>query len=162
VQADGSGRTSLLQYLPAIYAEDPFMHQFLRIFEAIWAPLDRQVDQLHAYFSPQLTPPELLPWLGGWLDLVLDENWPEARRRALIARAADLYARRGTAGALRDYLHLYLGVAPQIQEDDQEPFHFSVVLRLDDPEAVDQDRLRKIIDEEKPAHTTYTLRLEKR
>jgi phage tail-like protein len=163
IRDHGRERSRLLQYLPGIYAEDPFMGGFLRIFEAIWAPLDRQIDQLHAYFEPRLAPPELLPWLGGWLDLVLDENWPEARRRALIGRAADLYARRGTAGALREYLEVYLGVVPEIREDDDgDPFHFTVVLRLDDPDGIDRDRIRRIIDEEKPAHTTYTLRLEKK
>lgn len=153
----------LLKYLPGIYSDDPFLDGFLRIFDDIWLPLERQIDVLYAYSDPRLTPAEFLPWLGTWVDLVLDENWPEARRRELICRAADLYRRRGTAGALRDYLTIYTGVTPEIIEDgtDENPFHFTVVLRLPNPEAIDQDRVRGIIEEEKPAHTTYTLRLEK-
>ena len=95
-------KSALLKYLPGIYADHPFMGGLLEIFESLWSPLDRQIDQMYAYFDPQLTPAEFLPWLGTWVDLVLDENWSEARRRDLIQNAADLYRRRGTAGALRD------------------------------------------------------------
>ncbi len=160
---NGHEPSRLLAYLPGIYAEDPFLGAFLNIFDAIWQPLERQLGQVHAYVSPQLAPPEFLSWLGSWLDLVLDENWPEARRRTLIRHAADLYQRRGTAGALRDYLAIYLGTPPEIREDggDAQPFHFSVIVRLAADAVVDEERLRRIIEEEKPAHTTYTLHLER-
>jgi phage tail-like protein len=161
---DGHRPSRLLAYLPAIYADDPFLGGYLNIFDAVWQPLERQIDQLHAYVNPRLAPPEFLAWLGTWLDLILDENWPETRRRTLIRNAADLYARRGTAGGLRDYLTIFLGVTPEIEEDlsDANPYHFTVIVHLDDGAIVDEDRLRRIIDEEKPAHTTYTLRLERR
>jgi phage tail-like protein len=156
-------KSNLLKYLPGFYSDEPFMSGLLNIFEAIWSPLDRQVDQLYAYFDPHLTPAEFLPWLGTWVDLVLDENWPESRRRELIYRAADLYRRRGTAGALRDYLAIYLGTQPSIVEDgpDGNPFHFSVTIRVENPDKFDEDRVRRIIDEEKPAHTIYTLTITK-
>ncbi|MGD0003998.1 MAG: phage tail protein [Anaerolineaceae bacterium] len=163
---DENHTSSLLKYLPNSYSDDDFMGGFLNIFEALWLPLDRQIDQLYAYFDPLLTPAEFLPWLGTWVDLVLDENWPESRRRILIENAADLYRRRGTTGALRDYLAIYLGTTPTIVEDglDGNPFHFSVTIRTgdgQDPDSFDQDRVRRIIDEEKPAHTIYTLTVTK-
>jgi phage tail-like protein len=159
---DGSP-SRLLNYLPTLYADDPFLGQFLNIFDSIWLPLERQINQLFAYFDPRLAPAEFLPWLSAWVDLALDENWPEARRRALIHDAAALYRRRGTAGALRDYLRTYLGVEPQIIEDgpDGNPFHFTVLFHVADVTAIDQDRIKRIIEEEKPAHTTYTLKVEK-
>lgn len=163
---DENHKSNLLKYLPNAYSDYAFMGGFLNIFEALWLPLDRQIDQLYAYFDPLLTPAEFLPWLGTWVDLVLDENWPESRRRMLIENAADLYRRRGTAGALRDYLAIYLGTTPTIVEDGPEgnPFHFSVTIRVGDdrnPDSFDQDRVRRIIDEEKPAHTIYTLTVTK-
>jgi phage tail-like protein len=163
-RVDGVDGTRLLRYLPSIYADDEFLRGFLAVFESLWAPLERQMDQLHLYFDPHLTPSDLLPWLGGWLDLVLDENWPESRRRLLISRASHLYERRGTAAALREYLGIYLGVEPEILEEGENgrPFHFTVLVRIDYPGTVDQDRVRRIIQEAKPAHTTYTLRLERR
>jgi phage tail-like protein len=158
-----TGESRLLTYLPAIYGEEPFLGQFLMIFDSFWLPLERQIDQLYAYFDPRLAPPEFLSWLSHWVDLVLDENWPENRRRELIHSAASLYRRRGTAGALRDYLRIYMASEPQIIENGPEgsPFHFMVVFRVPDPSAIDQDRVKRIIEEEKPAHTTYTLRVDK-
>ena len=160
---DGAEQSRLLNYLPSIYADDPFLDGFLKIFESIWQPLERQMDVLYAYFDPRLTPSEFLPWLSTWVDLALDENWPEARRRELIRRAAELYRRRGTAGALRDYLTIYMGVQPDIVEDGPEGnvFHFTVVFQVSDPATIDQDRIKRIIEEEKPAHTIYTLQVEK-
>ena len=154
----------LMTYLPGIYHDDPFLGGFLRIFESIWEPLLRQMDQFHAYFDPSLTPSDFLPWLGVWFALVLDENWPEDRRRILIRRAADLYERRGTLRGLQDYLEIYMSVAPEITEsqDDARPFHFTVRFRLEQPARANQDRIRRIIEEEKPAHTTYTLVVEQR
>ncbi|MFN8499767.1 MAG: phage tail protein [Anaerolineae bacterium] len=215
-------RSRLLDYLPSIYSDSDmiqmagfdsraFLNGFLLIFDSIWMPLERQIDELFAYFDPHLTPEEFLPWLGGWLGLSLDENWPAERQRMFIQQAVDLYLRRGTAGELRDYLTLYTGVTPQIFEDGDtaHPFHFSVVFRsadldalaqerapLPSPEEVAQmdmahadaqqgspeadaalaaqlredivrrtredilERIRHIIESEKPSHTTYTLREE--
>jgi hypothetical protein len=78
-------------------------------------------------------------------------------------RAPDLYRRRGTKGALRDYLTIYLDAEPVITEDgaDGNPYHFTVAFRVPDPAQFDADRVRRIIEEEKPAHTTYTLQIEK-
>jgi phage tail-like protein len=158
-----TGESRLLTFLPSIYGEEPFLGQFLMIFDSLWQPLERQIDQLYAYFDPRLAPSEFLSWLSHWVDLVLDENWPEDRRRTLIHEAASLYRRRGTAGALRDYLRIYMASEPQIMEAGPEgsPFHFTVVFRVPDPSAIDQDRIKRIIEEEKPAHTTYTLRVDK-
>lgn len=158
----------LLNYLPDIYADGHddsgslFLDGLLRIFDATWAPLARQIDQMYAYFDPRLTPRDFLPWLGTWVDLVLDENWPEARRRELVAHAAELYRRRGTAGALRDYLEIYTGIRPEILEDGgaANPFQFTVRFHVPPGNLLDQVRIRRIIEQEKPAHTTYILVLE--
>jgi phage tail-like protein len=155
----------LRQYLPAIYQGSDFMGRFLRIFEDQLAPVEDILSRIAYYFDPRLTPPSFLPWLASWIDLALDENWPEERRRELIHRGTDLYRWRGTRRGLLAYLRIYAGVEPQIQEhltaDDGGPFHFSVVLRVADPTAVDEARVRAIIEAEKPAHTTYALRIAK-
>jgi phage tail-like protein len=155
----------LLQYLPAIYQESDFMGRFLRIFEDQLLPVEDILGQLPYYFDPRLTPPSFLPWLASWIDLALDENWPEERRRELIHRGTDLYRWRGTRRGLLTYLRIYAGVEPQIEEHlaaaDGGPFRFTVVLRVADPTAVDETRVRAIIEAEKPAHTTYALRIAK-
>lgn len=155
-------RSELLRYLPNIYADHPFMERLLCIFEQVWGPIVRQIDYLYAYFDPNLTPADFLPWLGYWVDVILDENWPEERQRELISRAADLYRRGGTPAGLRDYLSIYLGTAPDIIEDgtDENPYHFTVVVHGRNPDQLDMMRLKRMIDNQKPAHTTYSLRVE--
>jgi phage tail-like protein len=96
-----------LDQLPAIYRDDELMGRFLMLFESFWAPIEQQIEHLALYLDPRLTPAEFLPWLASWIDLVLDEAWPEDRRRQLLRSATDLYRKRGTCQGLREYLEIY-------------------------------------------------------
>lgn len=158
------GRSSWLQYLPAIYQENEFLGRFLRIYEEQLLPVEDVLERIHHYFDPRMAPSSFLSWLASWIDLALDENWPEERRRELIHRGTDLYRWRGTPRGLLAYLRIYAGVEPEIVEHlkpgNGGPFRFTVVLRVKDPSAVDEARVRSIIEAEKPAHTDYTLRIE--
>jgi phage tail-like protein len=177
-----------LDHLPALYRQDELLGRFLMLFESFWAPIDQQIDNLPFYFDPQMTPPEFLPWLASWIDLVLDERWPEDKRRRLLGAAAALYRQRGTRQGLEEYLEIYTGARPQIVEHrahnfclgrearlgpgialgrGNEPHTFTVALRLppidaaeDGDERARRRRIETIIEAEKPAHTGYTLRIE--
>lgn len=154
----------LLQYLPGIYQDNDFLGRFLRIFEDLLQHDEEVLAHPEAYYDPRMAPSSFLPWLATWIDLALDENWPEARRRELIHRATELYRWRGTRRGLLTYLQIYAGVEPTIAEqftqEEGGPFHFTVTLRVEDPAQVDEARLRAIIEAEKPAHTAYTLQIE--
>ena len=121
---------SYLKYLPALYYDDELMGRYLMLFESFWGPIDRQIDQLYRYFDPKLTPIDFLPWLALWLDLALDERWPEARRRLLVSSAASLYRKRGTPQGLREYLEIYTGRTPQIIEHRAHNFRLGLASRL--------------------------------
>lgn len=189
ITAAAKGR--YLQYLPALYDADELMGRFLMLFESFWGPLEQQIDQLADYFDPRTAPADLLPWLASWLDLVLDEHWPEDRRRQLLLAAIRLYRQRGTRRGLSEYLHLFTGEEPEIFEHRAKnfclgdgthlglgvalgqrniPHTFTVTLRLpalagsDEATVRQQEKERRrlvesIIEAEKPAHTTYTLRI---
>ncbi|HMQ33031.1 MAG TPA: phage tail protein I [Chloroflexaceae bacterium] len=156
-----------LALLPPIYHDDRFMRQLLLIFKSVLDPLDRQIAQIYHYFDPRTAPEQLLPWLAAWVDLALDERWPEARRRELIGAASTLYRWRGTRRGLSDYLRIYTGVTPRIVEQGQErrgepavaPHTFRVIIELPDPAAVDRALVERIIEQEKPAHAAYELEL---
>jgi len=171
-------RSSYLKHLPAFYSADDFMGRFLMVFEDILTPIERMVDNIDLYLSPSMMPEDLLPWIASWLDLVLDENWPVAKRRRLVSAAVELYRWRGTRRGLREYLSVYTGVDPIITEhmgglslDGQARLGqntilgegydhcFTVTLEVDDPSTIDIGRVKAIIETEKPAHTAYTLRL---
>jgi phage tail-like protein len=175
-----------LRYLPAVYDRDEFMGRFLMLFESFWKPIDGQLEMLPFYFDPRLTPSDLLPWLAAWLNLVLDERWPERKRRELLRSAIILYRKRGTKLGLQKYLEIYTGVEPQIIEyrannfalgpearlgfgialgTANQPHTFKVVLQLPEAASPDDETTRRqiveaIIEAEKPAHTAYVLEIE--
>lgn len=159
--------SSYLQYLPPLYQDDEFMGQFLMIFESILDPLDRTIDSINHYFDPRLVPEPLLPWLASWVDVVLNEKWPIERRRELVTMAVDLYRWRGTRRGLREYLRIYAGVEPFIEEAGREergspklPKHvFRITLDVDDPADIDRDLVETIIEAEKPAFASYILEI---
>jgi phage tail-like protein len=111
-----SAKGRYINYLPALYQEDEMMGRFLMLFESFWAPIEGQINHLPFYFDPQMTPPDFLPWLASWLDLALDEHWPEERRRRLICSMASLYRKRGTKRGLQEYLEIYTGEKVEIIE----------------------------------------------
>jgi phage tail-like protein len=119
-----------VQYLPAIYEDDDLMGRFLMLFESFWAPIEGQIDSLPFYLDPRTTPSEFLPWLASWLDLVLDERWPEQKRRQLIRSAASLYRKRGTRQGLLEYLQIYTGQRAEIVEHRAHNLRLGAEARL--------------------------------
>jgi phage tail-like protein len=167
-----------LQYLPGLYRDDALMGQFLLIFESIMTPIEHTVDNIAAYFDPRITPGIFLTWLASWLGLSLDPDWPEDRRRELVKSAAELYQWRGTRWGLAEYIRIYTGIEPEIREytpgmtlDGDTRLgtgtqlgsgaawcHFTVTLPIDKDAKMDDTKVRTIIEAQKPAHSTYSLR----
>jgi phage tail-like protein len=147
-----------LEYLPGIYHTD-FMTRLLAMFESILTPIEWNVDNFDLYLDPRTAPAGFLPWLANWFEVAFDDTWSEAQRRMLLAEAHHIYARRGTKWALGRVLEIYLGRAPEIddQAESLEPFTFAVNIPLRQNE-VNQALLEQIIEMNKPAHTTYKLR----
>lgn len=175
-------QSELLDLLPAMFAGDDFMNRFLCIFEDTFVPLQRLADDLHYYFNPLTAPSEMVDWLATWVNLTLDESWPLEQRRQLIRSASGLYALRGTKRGLVEYIRLYSGIEPDIAEyvdgmklgDEtflgenttiagRERHSFTITLHLPgsnlDELAGKETTIRRIIESEKPAHTTYQLKL---
>ncbi len=111
---------SYLRYFPAIYRDDPikraFLENFLALYESFFDDTERDIRRLSRLFDAQGAPSEFLSWLAGWLALDLDEHWSEDKQRTAIAKAFDLYGRRGTATGLRESLRFFAGVDAHIEE----------------------------------------------
>jgi phage tail-like protein len=109
-------KSRYLDYLPAIYHDDPYVGQFLMPFEDVLEGFRYLLDDIDRYFAPALTDQAFLPWLATWVALVLDEEWDDAKRRRLIGEAVQLYRWRGTVYGLKRYLEIYTGLVPEIRE----------------------------------------------
>lgn len=162
--------SSYLGYLPAIYSQDPFLGRFLLAFETILsghggqAGLETVIGQIAGYFDPASTGTEFLPWLAGWVALSLRADWDEKTQRDFIAQIVPLYRLRGTLDGLAQLLGLYTGEPVVIYDAfDGRPHFFEVQLTLGEADPVllraKQQIARAIIDQEKPAHTYYALRV---
>jgi phage tail-like protein len=156
-----------------LYQEDELAQRFLAAFDEVLAPVLCTLDNIDAYFDPVLAPADFLAWLGSWVGLTLDENWPPERERALVAEAAGLFRWRGTVKGLAAHLALYLGTTPEVREtggvdwsaipgapvEDGDP-RLTVTVRVPDPSSVDQARVHAIIEATKPAHVPHDLYVE--
>lgn len=121
-------RASSLQYLPAVYSEEPvsrdFLSRFLSLFDTIRDGISDRVRDAALYFDPEATPAEapsrgaadFLTWLGSWIGLAVESNWPIEKRRRLVRDAHRLYELRGTPEGLRLHVQLYAGREPRILE----------------------------------------------
>jgi phage tail-like protein len=184
-------RRGYMEFLPAIYRRsDAVGRNVVRdicfIFEHMFGSLEELLDEGHRFYDPHECPPEFLDWLAAWTAMVVDMDWPEEKKRAIIKRAVDLYRIRGTKRGLILFLKLFTGHEPRIEEN-QWPFKgfrvesearigldsvilppvllahcfiVTVPVKFTDvsPEMI--IRVHRIIQMEKPAHTQYYLRFE--
>jgi phage tail-like protein len=182
-------RESYVKWLPSIYQRADingrnFYRDFLWIIQHLFGSVEETLDVIHAYFDPYEAPEHFLPWLASWSAMVLEEDWPLAKKRRLIRKAIELYRIRGTVKGIKLFISLFTGHEPDIKEN-QWPFRGwrigetseigtdSVVLppvnlahtfivempvsyKDVSPESV--IRIHEIIQMEKPANTQYYLR----
>jgi phage tail-like protein len=110
----------LVRRLPRTFSRDEavaaFLRRYLAMFDGTLGDLDARGAERRALLDPQSTPGELLDWLAGFLGLALDERWPAAARRRLIAEGTWLMRFRGTVAGLARFIELYVGVAPILVE----------------------------------------------
>lgn len=104
---------NLLRRLPQVYSRETpvadFLRRYLAISEGNLRDMDLRSSLRHVLLDPHATPAAMLPWLGNFLGMVLDQRWPEPARRELIANAAWLFRFRGTVAGLKRFLQIYLG-----------------------------------------------------
>ncbi|GGR92880.1 hypothetical protein GCM10008960_19830 [Deinococcus sedimenti] len=143
------------EYLPPFFQESEFLSRYLKIFEAIWEPLQRRQDSVDMIFDPRVAPPRVLAWMAAWLGVPLDPHWPEARQRAWLREAVTLYRWRGTRYGLSRALETVYGLSPVLREDSAQP-HTLIVRLLDPPDGDDtasREAVTAFIHAHAPAHT---------
>lgn len=114
-------RETYLDQLPAIYREDEasaaFLERFLSVFESTFVDIEAEIGSVTRFLDAQGIPTASLAWLGEWLALAVDERWPEAVTRELLAETPTLYKQRGTRDGILGALAVYLGDPPALPND---------------------------------------------
>ena len=178
-------RDTYLRYLPAIYQEDKtgreFLERFLSIFETVFSEIETGISTVYKYIDSETAPQDFLHWLGTWLNLAMEEDWPEKMKRRFLSHAPELYQKKGTAAGIKKLIEIYTGKPPAILEgltcipiplqetppgktpppaksSRETAHHFIVIMTLSprEYEALEPG-VTRLLDEEKPAHTEYKL-----
>ncbi len=182
--------TKYLEFLPVLYREVDFIGRFMKIFETAYQPAIDGFNTMWANIDPLTAPQAILPFLAHWVAWDFDPTWDTHQQRRLIRRAIELYRWRGTRKGLRLYLHLYTGLPLDENipnENDKHisitepfgdsfilgeaelgsailaggrPFHFVVHLHPEQPDSINENLIRRIIEQEKPAFCSYELVIE--
>lgn len=159
------------QQLPAVYQEDEFLQRFVQAFDEALAPIFLTLDTLSCYVDPALAPPDFLAWLGEWVGIEVDDTWSEERRREIIAGAAAIHRRRGTADGVADAVRLVVGGRVEVTDSGASTWSatagaplpgaatpaLTVTVHVPDPDAVDRVRLERVVRTVKPAHVAHTI-----
>jgi phage tail-like protein len=105
-------KQSYLRYLPGHFQrsgrDGQFLERFLSVFESEFVDVEEEIDRLTRYVDPEGVPNEYLSWLGDWLAIEFDEEWPAKAKREFLERAPTLFRLRGTREGMRRTIRLYL------------------------------------------------------
>lgn len=105
-------RETYLTELPALFREDPdaarFLRRYLSLFERVFDDVEAAVESLPGLLDPDGVPAGHLDWLGAFLGMAVDGEWPTPVAREFVDRAPELYRMRGTRRGLRTALSIYL------------------------------------------------------
>lgn len=175
-----------LAHLPAILHQGSFMGRFLLAFEAVLSGnvkepdgyaeelplgLEAVLDDIASYFTPEEAPEGFLPWLSQWVARSISDDWSVETTRAMLSQAVALYKTRGTRQGIQDVLNVCLGTSSSLSgatvtevNDDARPHYFEVTLVVTERNpselAKKARQVRAIVDQEKPAHTYYSLTIQ--
>jgi phage tail-like protein len=157
--------------LPGLFQDDDFTQRFTSALDEVFAPIFVTLDAIEAYVDPWLAPEDFLMWLSDWVGVPVEDDLPEDRKRALVARAVTLHAWAGTAKGIADLLEVYTGVRPELEEsgaaswsttpDSELPGSAAATLtvrfRVPEPDALDRNRIERLLATTLPAHVITTL-----
>lgn len=159
--------------LPGVLQEDELLLRFVRAFDDGFAPILVTLDGLAAYVDPRLAPEDFVDWLAAWVGIDVDDEWTLEQRRAIVAQAAGIHRRRGTARGVADAVRLVVVADVEVEETggtdwsaapgsalpgSAEP-RLVVRVRCDRPGDVDARRLDAVVAAVKPAHVPHQVEL---
>ena len=113
-----------LAYLPQTYrrhdltgdGSEGFLARLMKLMRGEFGAIEELLDDMPRLARPEFTAAPDLTWLAGWLALELPQIRGDDERRALIARAVQLFDRRGTPASIEEFVELHTGIRPTIVE----------------------------------------------
>jgi phage tail-like protein len=164
----------LAETLPALLRDDPMARGLCAGLDEVLAPVLSTLDSFPAYLDLTTTPADLVPWLGQWLGVAVEPGGPVRQDRELLARAAELQTRGGTAAGIARAVEAAHGVAVEVRENGAAAFSTSpggelpgepgpavvVLVRPAAGQLVDVDRIDALVSRLVPAHVQHRVQVE--
>ncbi len=163
----------LVEHVPSMLAEDPFLERFLAGLDEVLAPAISVLDCFDAYLDPRTAPLDMVRYMGGWLLATIDDAWSESSLRRDVGQA---YARAqwsGTATSLRDRLVPYEVPRASIKDSgstvvsdeptdpqDWKPAtkpHVTIAVGSPAADDAERERIARIARSLVPAHVTLSV-----
>jgi phage tail-like protein len=163
--------------LPGLYHDNDIAQRFTGALDVVLAPVLGTLDSSDAYVDPRLAPLDFVEWLAEWVGVELDASWPEGRQRALVHRAAELFAWRGTVRGVAEAVAIYAGAIPEILESGATAWTGTppptgelpgspaggLIVRVRVPAgeaaSIDLCRLDRLVEAAKPAHIAHRVEI---
>ena len=130
-----------LDYLPMTYrrndvttdGSEGFLSRYLKLLRGEFAIVEEALDMMPRVSDPLHIGATDLAWLADWLALELPQIRTDDEHRRLIARAVQLFARRGTPRSIAEFVELHTGIRPTIIEafESRNVWVLGVSSRLD-------------------------------
>ncbi len=106
-------RESWVKYLPNVYrtgqGDDSFLPRYLAIFQSMYSDLEGSIRQSARFLDTQITNPQVLEWLAGWIAVDNVSLCPKDRLRHFLKEAVRLYGIKGTREGFLRMVELYTG-----------------------------------------------------
>lgn len=159
----------LIQQLPGVMKQDPFLRRFTGIFQEIATGVRSEADAVPRYIDVGLAPHDFVRWMGSWTGLPVqidfgDDATARARVREMVSASARLYRRRGTTDGLAGLISAVTGQHAKVtdtggifKEGADIPRERHVTVEVPGAGGLSPEVLRSLIADELPVNCTLDL-----
>lgn len=155
----------LVEQLPMVLRADPFLCDFLGIFQEVADGVAVHADALVDIVDVTVTTAEMVRWIGSWVGVDnVDPSLGEDRQRQLVRGIGRLLPWRGTRRGLQALLELVTGATVEVTDTGRvvaagEPVHAHPFVWIDvNHSAVSTGYLTALIAAELPPDVGFALR----
>lgn len=163
----------VIETLPAMLQEDPFLQRMMPAFDSVLAPVINVLDCYDAYLDPALAPMDFVRYMGSWVAANFDTSWSDAGIRHAVATVIEDSAWRGTAQSIIRTLRGYGATDITVDEPgsvtvspahtdpaswpDAPPPVITVRYRVPDSATEADAKLREVVADIIPSHVVVNI-----
>jgi len=106
----------LVNAVPAMLAEDPFVQRMLPAFDEVLAPIISTLDCFPSYLDPEIAPMDMVTYMASWLFPMYEDQLSEEGLRHALATVVERSGWRGTARGVLEALETFNLASIDVQD----------------------------------------------